>query len=83
MALGMFDTEHCFKHQSFAFLYVLPHGVKVGGEAEAVGQDSLAFFAFALAIELFPPFADVFKLRHEVFKDFNFVAFAVEEVANG
>ena len=78
-----FDAEDGLEHEALALLDVLTHGVEVGGEAKAVREDAFAFFALALAVELLPPFADVFEVGEEVDEHLDFLAFRIEKVANG
>ncbi|OAV72508.1 hypothetical protein Barb7_03090 [Bacteroidales bacterium Barb7] len=44
--------------------------MEVSSQVNRGGEDALAVFAFAFAVELFPPFADVMQFRVEVGEDF-------------
>ena len=69
---------------AFTLLNPLSHRVQVGGEIARSGEYTLVVLAFALAEELFPPFADEMELGLVVHHDFNLLAsLRVETVAHG
>ena len=82
-AVGLFDGEHGLEDGALAVLDPLAHGVEVGGEVDGCGEDAFVLLALALAVELFPPLADVVEFGVVVGEDFDFLAALVEGVAHG
>ena len=68
---------------AFALLNPLAHAVEVGAEIDAGREDALALLTLALAVELFPPLADVVELRLEVDENLNLLASGVKGVTGG
>ena len=68
------------KDRALAFLNPLTHRVKVGRVVDSCRENALVVLTFALAVELFPPFAEVVKFRVIVHEDFNLLACVVERV---
>ena len=79
----LFNRKHGLEDGAFAVLNPLAHGVEVCREVDRGREDALAVFAFALTVELLPPFAHEMELRLEVGQDFDFLSGAVDGVANG
>ena len=52
---GLGELHHGLQQDALALLDVLAHGVEVGGELHAGGEEALALLALALAVELLPP----------------------------
>ena len=70
--LGLFYRNHGFEDYAFAFLYPLTHGMEVGGIVDGSGENTLMVFAFAFAVELFPPFAEEVEFGAVVDENFRF-----------
>ena len=78
---GFFDRKNSFEKHTFSFLDVLPHGVKVGGEVNAGGENSLTFLSLAFAKKLLPPLGKVVKPWGEVNQNFHLLALLVKGIA--
>ena len=76
-----FYRNHRLVDGAFALLNPLSHGMQVGREVYGGGEDTFVFFAFGLAVKLFPPFAHVVQLGVEVYENFNLFTVPVELVA--
>ena len=83
MAVGFGYRYDGLEQVTFAFLYILTHRVQVGSEVHRCRENTFVLFAFALPVELFPPFADVVEFGVVVDKQFYFLALSVQVVACG
>ena len=79
--LGFLNRDDRLEDGALAILNPLSHGVQVGGEIDAGGEDALLVLAFRLTIELLPPFAHEVELRLVVHHDLNLLAVLVECIA--
>ena len=84
LAVGSLYRDDCLVDRALAILNPLAHRVQVGGEVARCGEDTLAILAFALTVELLPPFGDKVELGLIVDHNLNLLAtFIVESVAHG
>ena len=68
---------------TLALLDVLTHRVQVGREGYAGGEDTLAFLALRLTVELLPPLVDILQLRLVRTEDLDLLAIGIEQVTHG
>ena len=78
--VGLLHGDNGLKEVTLAFLYVLTHGVEIGGQIHAGRENTFVIFALRLAIELLPPFADVVQFWVIVHQHLNLLALLAVEV---
>ena len=83
LVLGGAQADDGLEHQPLALLDVLAHGVEVGGELHAGGEQALAVLTLALAVELLPPFAHEPEGGIVAAQDLHGAAGAVQLIADG
>ena len=76
------EAHHGLEHQALALLDVLAHGVQVGGEVNARGEETLVVLALALAVELLPPLRHEAERRLKAGEQFRLLAGAVKCAAD-
>ncbi len=77
------EADDGLQQRALALLDILAHGVQVGGEIDAGGEEALALLALALAVELLPPLRHEAERRLEAGEQFDLFTGAVELVAHG
>jgi len=79
----LFDIHDGLEHDAGAFLDELTHGVQVGGEDAACGEQALVVLALALAEQLLIPLVHQGEVGLVALQDLNSLALAVQDVADG
>ena len=77
------EADDRFQQRALALLDILTHGVQVGGEIDAGGEEALALLALAFAVELLPPLRHEAERRLEAGEQLDLFTGAVELVAHG
>ena len=78
----LFDIDDGLKHEAGTLLDELTHGVQVGGEDAACGEQTLVVLAFALAEQLLVPLVHQGEVRLIALQDLHSLALAVQDVAD-
>ena len=81
--VGLLNADHCLEDGALTVLNPLTHRVEVCCEVARCWEYAFLVFAFALTVELLPPFAHEVKFRLEVHHDLNLLAVLVKTVTNG
>ena len=77
------EAHHRLQHQALTLLDVLAHGVQIGGELHAGGEEGLAVLALGLAEELLPPLAEEAEGGLVSHQDLHLLAQGVQGVPGG
>ena len=77
------EAHHRLHQDAGALLDILAHGVKVGGELHAGGEEAPALLALALAVELLPPLGEEAEGGLVAHQQLDGLSGAIEGVAGG
>ena len=80
---GLLEADNGLHQDALALLDVLSHGVQVGGQLHAGGEDALAVLALTLAVELFPPFGKEAEGGLEAAEDLDLLSGSIKAVPGG
>ena len=80
---GLLDIHDGLEHDAGTFLNELTHGVQVGGEDAACGEQTLVVLALALTEQLLVPLVHEGEVRLIALEDLDALALAVQDVADG
>ena len=80
---GVLDVDDGLEHIAGALLDELAHGVQVGGEDAACGEQALVVLALALAEQLLVPLVHQGEVGLVALEDLDLLALAAEDVAGG
>ena len=83
LVLRRAEAHHRLKEMALALLDILPHGVQVGGELHAGGEQTLALLALGLAVQLLPPLGHKPEAGLIGRQDLDLLAAAVQLVPGG
>ena len=77
------EADHGLEHVPLTLLDVLAHGVEVGGELHAGGEQALVLLPLALAVELLPPLGEEPEPGLVARQDLDLLPLGVEVGAGG
>jgi len=80
---GLLHVHDSLEHDAGTFLNELTHGVQVGGEDAACGEQPLVVLALALAEQLLVPLVHQGEVRLVALQNLHSLALAVQDVADG
>ena len=80
---GVYLSYHGLKHSTASVLNELTERVKIGGEGNGCGENTLSVLTLTFAVKLLPPLVEHRAERLVANHDLGGLALAVEDVADG